>query len=159
MARSCTKRLIELNEFQAANTILVYMSYNGEMMTDYIIDEAKRQKKLVAVPTVLGEEMEFFAFCSKEELVPDKHGILEPIPNDQTKIEGNQALIIMPGVAFDEQKNRVGYGGGFYDRYLEKHPNLKKIAIAYEFQVMDSVPAEEFDQRLDCIITEERVIF
>lgn len=159
MARNCTKRLIELDAFQAASTILVYMSYNGEMMTDYIIDEARRQKKLVAAPTVLGKEMEFFTFSSKEELVPDKHGILEPIPNNQTKIGDNEALIIMPGVAFDEQKNRVGYGGGFYDRYLEKHQNLKKIAIAYEFQVIDSVPAEEFDQRPDYIITEEKVIF
>lgn len=159
MARNCTKRLIELDAFQAASTILVYMSYNGEMMTDYIIDEARRQKKLVAAPIVLGKEMEFFTFSSKEELVPDKHGILEPIPNNQTKIGDDEALIIMPGVAFDEQKNRVGYGGGFYDRYLEKHQNLKKIAIAYEFQVIDSVPAEEFDQRPDCIITEERVIF
>lgn len=159
MARNCTKRLIELDAFQAASTILVYMSYNGEMMTDYIIDEARRQKKLVAAPTVLGKEMEFFTFYSKEELVPDKHGILEPVPNDKTKIRDGEALMIMPGVAFDEQKNRVGYGGGFYDRYLEKHQKLKKIAIAYEFQVIDFVPTEEFDQRPDCIITEERVIF
>lgn len=159
MARSCTKRLIEQEAFQTARTVLIYMSYNGEMMTDYIIDEARRQGKIVAAPTVLEKEMEFFTFSSKKELVLDKHGILEPIPNEQTKIKEEKALIIMPGVAFDEKKNRVGYGGGFYDRYLEKHQNLKKIAIAYEFQIVDFVPTDEFDKRPDCIITEDRVIF
>ncbi|MGN0464727.1 MAG: 5-formyltetrahydrofolate cyclo-ligase [Lachnospiraceae bacterium] len=159
MAKNCTKRLIQTKEFQAAKTILIYISYNGEMMTDYIIDEARRQNKIVAAPTVLGREMEFFTFSSKEELVKEKHGILEPIPSEKTKIREEEALIIMPGVAFDEEKNRVGYGGGFYDKYLQKHPNLKKIAIAYEFQIVDFVPTDEFDQKPDCIITEERVIF
>lgn len=159
-ARACTKRVIELEAFQNAKVILVYMSYNGEMMTDYLIDEARRQKKIVAAPTVLGEEMEFYTFSSKEELSPDKHGILEPVAHEEKKVkqEEKEILLIMPGVAFDEEKNRVGYGGGFYDRYLKKHPKLQKIAIAYEFQVINSVPSEEFDQKPEWIVTEKRVI-
>lgn len=159
LARACTKRVLELEMFQTAKTILVYMSYNGEMMTDYLIDEARKRGKIVAAPTVLGENMEFYAFSSEEEFVADRHGILEPIPSEEKKVKDEEGLIIMPGVAFDEQKNRVGYGGGFYDRYLKEHPRLQKIAIAYDFQVMDSVPTEEFDEKADWIVTEKRVIF
>lgn len=66
--------------------------------------------------------------------------------------------MILPGVAFDEKKHRVGYGGGFYDRYLEKHPTLTKIAFAFEFQIFDSVPSESFDRQPEKIITEKRII-
>ncbi len=175
-AKRCTKQLISMSEFKEAKVILVYMSYNGEMMTDYIIEEARRQKKIVAAPTVLGKEMEFYQFEKKEELVKDRHGILEPIPCEEKQVfhrvnttkavdmeidmedMEKDTLLIMPGVAFDVQRNRVGYGGGFYDRYVQKHQNLKKIAIAYQFQVIESVPAEAFDERPDWIVTEKGIV-
>lgn len=159
-AKACTKKVLEMEVFQKAKAILVYLSYQGEMMTDYLIDEARRQGKVVAAPTVLGQEMEFYTFSSREELFPERHGILEPVANEERKIsqKDEETLVIMPGVAFDEERNRVGYGGGFYDRYFKRHPNLSKIAIAYEFQIIDFVPAEEFDEKPDWIVTEDRVI-
>ncbi len=165
-AKKCTEQLIAMKEFKEANIVLVYMSYNGEMMTDYIIEEARKQKKIVAAPTVIGKEMEFYRFEKSEELVKDRHGILEPVPSEEKEVfyiedtadvEKNM-LLIMPGVAFDVHRNRVGYGGGFYDRYVQKHQNLKKIAIAYQFQVVEAVPAEHFDKRPDCIVTEKGIV-
>ena len=68
------------------------------------------------------------------------------------------ALIIMPGLAFDEKKNRIGYGGGFYDKYLERHPGLFKVALAYDFQIYKKLETEQFDIRPDIIVTDKRVI-
>lgn len=157
-AMLCARRLFELAAFQKAKTVCVYMSYNGELDTKEIIKEARRQGKTVAAPKVQGRQMEFYTFESEEEMERDRHGILEPVPNENNKVDDEQALLIMPGVAFDEQRNRIGYGGGFYDRYIQTHPTMKKIAVAYDFQIVEHVPADFFDQKPDTIVTDKRVI-
>ena len=89
-------------------------------------------------------------------MVPGAYGILEPDTKDLMKEQ--KALILMPGLAFDEEKNRIGYGGGFYDKYLEKHPDFFKVALPYDFQIYKKLNTEQFDIKPDIIVTDQRVI-
>lgn len=153
---ACFKRVISLPEWKNAECILIYVSYNHEMGTELLIEEAFRLGKMVASPKVEGSVMNFYVYETKKELVKSKRGILEPVPNDK-KIPDN-ALMIMPGVAFDKDRNRVGYGGGYYDKYSALHSYVKKIAIAYDFQILEHVPSDIYDIKPDRIITETRMI-
>jgi 5-formyltetrahydrofolate cyclo-ligase len=91
-------------------------------------------------------------------LIISSKGISEPLPERRVVYEG--ALMILPGLAFDKSGARIGYGGGFYDRFLEKYPESAscKISLAYDFQVYDQLEIEDFDERVDGIITEKRII-
>lgn len=110
----------------------------------------------VLVPKVYGRDMKFHRITALSELKPGKYGILEP---DNTDIcEPKQGLMIMPGLAFDKEHHRAGYGGGFYDRYLEQHPAFYKAAVAFSFQIVDHIETERYDLKPDCIITEQAVL-
>lgn len=157
----CTKRLTKSSEWKKADTILTYISYNREMSTYPLMEQAWKEGKRVAAPRVEGDKMEFYLFHSWEELSKSEMGILEPIGKEQITEElvtPQKALMIMPGVAFDEKKNRIGYGGGFYDRYLMEHPRYQRIAIAYDFQILSDFETESFDIRPHMILTESRTI-
>lgn len=151
-----TKRLTALHEFQEAEKILVYADYNHEVMTGFLIEEAWRAGKEVAVPKVVGKEMVFYKLENFSQLEPGYFGI--PEPSKEEIVQWENALMIMPGVAFDRQKHRVGYGGGFYDRFLEKHPDLTRIAVAFSFQMLPEVPAEPTDICPQVIVTEKETI-
>ncbi|MDO4555192.1 MAG: 5-formyltetrahydrofolate cyclo-ligase [Lachnospiraceae bacterium] len=155
-ALSCSELLFGLKQWKNAKIILTYISYNKEMSTDLILSRAFEEGKTVAAPRVEGENMNFYIFSSKDELGKSEMGILEPLKN--TLPVDEEALMIMPGVAFDLERNRVGYGGGFYDKYLEMHPKHYKIAIAYEFQILSDFETSEFDLKPDLIVTESRII-
>ena len=105
--------------------------------------EAWKLGKSVWFPRVEGSEMNFYLVEQKEDLQPGAYGILEP--TGEYKADGYDGLLIMPGVAFDEECHRIGYGGGFYDKYLEKHPDLHTIAVAFELQMYRELPFEEHD--------------
>ena len=100
--------------------------------------------------------MIFYKLTDFSQLEPGYFGIPEPARGEIAEWEN--ALMIMPGVAFDKQNHRVGYGGGFYDRYLEKHPALKRIAAAFEFQILPEVPTEPTDISPEIIVTEKQCI-
>ena len=160
-ALCCTNRLMKRQEWKEAEVILSYISYNREMSTYLLIEQAWKEGKKVAAPRVNGEKMDFYLFDSWKELVKSKMGILEPFGKEPVT-EGiaipKNSLMIMPGVAFDEKKNRVGYGGGFYDRYLREHTKYKRIALAYEFQILSDFETESFDICPHMIVTESRII-
>lgn len=151
-----TQRVISLPEFQKASRILVYADYNHEVMTGFLIEEAWKAGKEVAVPKVDGKDMIFYKLTDFSQLEPGYFGIPEPVKGEAVQWE--DALMLMPGVAFDRENHRVGYGGGFYDRYLEKHPGLKRIALAFEFQMMAQVPTEPTDISPEIIVTEKQCI-
>ena len=106
-------------------------------------------------PRVEGSEMNFYLVEQKEDLQPGAYGILEP--TGEYKADGYDGLLIMPGVAFDEECHRIGYGGGFYDKYLEKHPDLHTIAVAFELQMYRELPFEEHDIKPEKVITEKHI--
>ncbi len=142
--------------FVCEKDVYLYVDCKGEAGTGKIMAEAFQRGKNVWVPRVTGNSMHFYRIRGLAELRPGTYGILEPAGME--KADGKQGLILMPGVAFDQQCHRVGYGGGYYDRFLEQHGNLRRMAIAFEFQVMDKVPFEEHDVCPEVLITERRII-
>ena len=150
-----TDQVLKLSEFMKANHILAYADYNHEVMTRYIIEEAWKAGKEVAVPKVVGKDMVFYRLTDFSQLEPGYFGIPEPVRGEIVKWE--DALMVMPGVAFDPENNRVGYGGGFYDRFLEKHPDITRLAVAFDFQILDLVPTEPTDICPQIIVTQSKV--
>ena len=151
------QKIFSLNEYKTCRLLLSYASYRNETDTSYIIQKALSDGKEVALPKIEGRRMVFYKIQSPDDLKPGTMGIPEP-PKGRTA-DGEEALMIMPGIAFDRQLHRIGYGGGFYDRYLSVHTNLFCIAIAYSFQVLGSVPFEETDIRPQMLVTEQEIIF
>ena len=119
-----------------------------------------RLGKRTAVPKVTGERrMEFYYISSMEELSPGYRGIPEPEGRAGTEaVPAKDALIILPGAAFDRMGNRLGYGGGFYDTYLASHPQAGRAAIAFSVQIAERIPSGPYDIRPDIIFTEKEMI-
>ena len=150
-------KLIKQEEFLSAQMILCYVSFGKEVDTHKIINYAFQNSKRVAVPKVLEKRrLEFYEIQSLDELNPSKLGILEPVSKVPIAYEeGLNYTMIMPGVAFDKDLHRIGYGGGYYDRYLERYSkeDIKTLALAYDFQIYDYIPTEVHDYRPKKVIT------
>ena len=129
-SRRLTKQVLKLPQFLQADRIMAYADYNHEVMTRFIIEEAWKAGKEVAVPKVVGKDMIFYRLTDFSQLAPGYFGIPEPVGSEA--VDWEDALMIMPGVAFDRENHRVGYGGGFYDRFLEKHPHIKRHQTVYK---------------------------
>ena len=150
------ERFRQLSAYKDASLLLAYVDAKREVETRLLMRCAWDDGKKVAVPRVDGDGiMHFYYLRSLKDLEPGAFGIMEPRA-DCRICEPEEGLLLMPGVAFDEQGHRVGYGGGYYDRYLEKHPHLIHIALAFEFQIFPEVPSEKHDICPDLIVTENR---
>lgn len=152
-SRLITQRVTALPAFRNAEQVLAYADYNHEVVTRFLIEEAWKAGKQVAVPKVSGKDMIFYKLEDFSQLEPGYYGIPEPARGEI--VEWEDALMIMPGVAFDKENHRVGYGGGFYDRFLEKHPRVQRVAVAFSFQILPEVPVEPTDIFPQIIVTEK----
>ena len=139
--------------FRKTDAILAYIDTQNELPTGEILAAAFREGKTIAVPRVAGETMDFYVISSTEDLEPGSFGILEPKASCPP-YAGGPALMLVPGVAYDYGGHRIGYGGGFYDRYLAEHPEHETLGLAYGFQVYPLLPAEETDQSVGDVLTE-----
>ena len=150
--------LFESPEYAAAENVFVYVSYNQEVITDGIIQQSIRDGKSVFVPRINNDNiMEFYRIISMEDdLKPGKFGIYEPVGD--CRDDSRKGLMVMPGLAFDRDFHRIGYGGGYYDRYLACENCMVKAAVAFEFQILEEVPHDEFDISPDMIITENHIL-
>lgn len=137
--------------YQAASTIYGYLPYNQEVRTVPMLQRALDDGKRVAVPKVYGEEMRFIYLEDLTQVSKGYAGIPEPIA-DAPVAEDKQALVLMPGLAFDPQGHRIGYGGGFYDRFLAQEPHHPTLALCYEFQMQAHLDTEEFDIPVDTVL-------
>ncbi len=152
------KKIESLGQFQAAHAVFLYMDLPGEVQMRGLIEACLRAGKKVAVPRVEGREMRFYRIESFDHLVQGKMDILEPDPGNCPCLdEEEDALMILPGLAFDRSLHRVGYGGGFYDRYLEEHRKHMTVAVAFECQVFDGVPSDERDICPRMLVTEKEI--
>ncbi len=148
--------------YKNASVILPYLAYNTEIKTDEIIKRAWADKKTVAVPRVTGEgQMDFFEIDSFDQIESGFCGIPEPKAEVNKIPQFKKALMIMPGLAFGKDHTRIGYGGGYYDRYIEKAEEkgieITKIALAYDFQLFDTLEVEEHDKKVDCIVAAKEI--
>lgn len=141
--------------FLEADAIYCYVDYRREVGTRAIIEHAWKTGKKVAAPKVNGDWMEFYYMESFADLTEGFKGILEP-KHKQLACDEN-VLVIMPGAAFDAKCNRIGYGKGYYDKFLSTHPHYKTLAIAFELQMVDTIPADAYDVCPNIIITEEKI--
>ena len=149
------ERLYETVQYRAASSLYAYLSFNQEVRTNPIIEQAWADDKRVAVPKVVGDGMVFIWIDSFDNLAPQgAFHIMEPVENGPVASD-ESALILMPGLAFDPEGRRVGYGGGYYDRYLAAQPHHPTVALCYDFQLFDHLDVEEHDVLVDVILTDK----
>ena len=146
------KLLRDSSCYQQARTIYFYLPYNQEVRTVPMLQQALLDGKKVAVPKVFGDEMEFIYIQDLSGIGEGYMGIPEPVA-DGPVAHDETALILMPGLAFDPQGHRIGYGGGFYDKYLAKEPNHPTVALCYAFQMLPHVDTQEFDIPVDQVFS------
>lgn len=150
-ARLCDAFLAS-EAYRAARSVYVYLPYNQEVRTWRIVEAALRDGKRVAVPKVYDEHMRFLWLDDVSRLAPGAYGIPEPV-YDEPEADDDEALILMPGLAFDAEGHRLGYGGGFYDRYLETHPKHTLVALCYPFQLLEHLETEAHDIPVHSVIS------
>lgn len=137
--------------YQKAKTIYGYLPYNQEVRTVPMLERALKDGKKVAVPKVYGEEMKFLYLDDLNAVAKGYSGIPEPIA-DEPVAHDETALVLMPGLAFDPQGHRIGYGGGFYDKFLAAEPNHPTLALCYEFQMLPKLDVEDHDIPVDTVL-------
>ena len=180
------ERFCQLDAYKDAACIYAYMSYNEEVRTMPIIEQAWTDGKRVAVPKTyasgakvnsngkaIPDFMEFIYIRSMEDCTEGYMGIPEPkdaicgideagdLDLSKAQVaEEQKVLLLMPGLAFDRTGNRIGYGGGFYDKYLHSHRDVKftTVALCFDFQVYDQIPTKAHDEKMDLIISPDEVI-
>ncbi len=170
-----TESLLGTSEYSEAKNVLIYASMKNEVITDGIIEDALSKGKNVFCPKVTDKEkrqMTFVKIEDQDDFEKGYFGIREPVITDDSiicKDSGYNSLVIMPGVVFDRSRNRIGYGGGFYDTFLAANSKVSKIALAFDCQLYegsengssDEFPCElldEHDVKPDKIITESEII-
>ena len=145
-------RLLAQNElYQKAKTFYGYLPYNQEVRTVPMLEQALRDGKRVAVPKCYGDTMKFIYLEDLSQVAPGYSKIPEPLADGPIG-DDPHALVLMPGLAFDREGHRIGYGGGFYDKFLEKEPGHPTVALCYDFQMLPHLETEEHDIPVDCVI-------
>ena len=138
-------------EYKAAKTIYGYLPYNQEVRTVPMLEQAMKDGKRVAVPKCYGEEMRFIYMDDLSKVEKGYANIPEPIADDPVA-DDPTALVLMPGLAFTEDGKRMGYGGGFYDKFLAAEPGHPTVALCYAFQMVEYIPTEDYDIPVDRVL-------
>lgn len=158
------QNILSLSQIQTAEYILCYASYKSEVKTGKLMEEFIKRGKQIYLPRVSGEEMDFYHISSPMDLTEGYKGIPEPsirCTDVFTKEIWNEnkehVVMLIPGAAFSETGARIGYGKGYYDRYLERIPCEERIALCYEMQIVKDIPVDEHDIPVSVIVTEEKI--
>lgn len=157
--RGILKSLLALPEFQAARRVFLYISFGREVDTRALIDLCRKLKKPIAAPTNLNAGRMDFALLERplSELPTGVYGIPQP-PDDAVRVTPEaDDLVVVPALCYDRERYRLGRGGGYYDRFLADCPAFK-LGLCREELVVDSVPRESHDRRVDCLVTEKNVL-
>ena len=148
------EQFLNTKQYLDAKSVYGYMPYNQEVRTVPILQRALDDGKRVAVPKVYGDEMRFIYITGFDDLENSDMGIPEPVA-DSPVADDPAALVLMPGLAFDQQGHRIGYGGGFYDKFLAAEPNHPTVALCYDFQMMPQLETDVFDIPVDLVLWAE----
>ena len=150
-SRKLAERFLALEAYRKAKTLYGYLPYNQEVRTVPILEQALADGKQVAVPKIYDDEMRFIYLTDLSQVETGYAGIPEPIA-DGPIADDPTALVLMPGLAFDREGHRIGYGGGYYDKFLSAEPTHPTVALCYAFQMVEELPTEEFDIPVDCVL-------
>ena len=148
-----TEKFLQTEFYRDCESVYAYLSYNQEVRTAALIRRAIQDGKRVAVPKVYGDEMRFIWLDDPDQVAPGAYNIPEPIA-DAPVADDKTALVLMPGLAFDLEGHRLGYGGGFYDRFLAEETEHKLVALCYGFQLLDHLETEAHDIPVDLVIAD-----
>lgn len=153
--------LLSMPEVYAAHTVMLYLDFRGEPTSEAMIRWGLAAGKRICAPKTIVEERRLIPLRIEDpdDLISGAYGIREPRDSEEARVEIEAIdTVILPGVGFDRRGGRLGYGGGYYDRFLPKlRPDVVKIAVAYELQVLPEVPLEPHDTKLDALVTEAGV--
>ena len=138
-------------QYKEAKTIYGYLPYNQEVRTVPMLEQAMRDGKRIAVPKCHGDEMRFIYMDDLSKVEKGYANIPEPIADDPVA-DDKTALVLMPGMAFTKDGKRMGYGGGFYDKFLAAEPDHPTVALCYDFQMVEDLPTEDYDIPVDCVL-------
>ena len=160
-SRAIVKRLTELDQIRRASTLMVYLGFGSEVLADDLIRWGWGEGKRIAVPFCRPASRELIA-CRIEgfdELECGHYGIREPKAGLIRAVpQGEIDAVVIPAVAFDRQGHRLGYGGGYYDRFLPGAPRAERIGIAFARQIVAEIPADLHDVTMDRIVTDREII-
>lgn len=158
-SKSIGQKLFELDYYKKSKAIFTYVNMGNEVQTKDIIYQAFVDQKIVAVPKIIkaSRKMIFVKINSLEELSLGHFNVLEPLESDEI-ISDDDTLFLVPGAVFDSNGYRIGYGGGYYDKYLSTCKALCTTGLAYDFQLVERIAAQEYDQAVNLVITENRLL-
>jgi 5-formyltetrahydrofolate cyclo-ligase len=164
-ARLIMDRIVKMTQFQSADIIFIYVDFRSEVVTRPLIDHILKCGKKVVVPVTLIKEKDLLPVLITDpdkELAPGYCSIPEPIVDIRCKQMISPDIIdiiFLPGSVFDERGGRMGYGGGYYDRFVSvKAPQALRVGLAHELQMVKRAPLQDHDEFLDFIVTEERIV-
>ena len=143
--------LADTQQYRQANTLYGYLPYNQEVRTTPMLERALQEGKRVAVPKIYGEEMKFIYLEDLSQVEKNAWGIPEPVL-DGPVADDPTALVLMPGLAFTKKGDRMGYGGGYYDKFLENEPDHPTVALCYDFQIVEEIPTDDYDIPVDLVL-------
>jgi 5-formyltetrahydrofolate cyclo-ligase len=150
-SKSIQEFVINSKEFRQAKVVGAYFAFGSEVTTESIIEQAKTLVKKIALPRVEEDKITFYELSSIKSLIRGRFGIMEPPPYVPiSEID----ILVVPGIAFDKTGNRLGYGKGYYDRLMSGKQTFS-IGLAYSFQLLENLPYDRYDKRLDAIASED----
>lgn len=163
LSKAVAGQLEKLPFYRQARTIMFFLSFRSEVDTREMVEDNLARGNRVLVPKAIPEKRELIPselLDYKKDLAPGVYGIPEPRQEALRPVDPRQIdLLIVPGVAFDLQGNRLGYGGGYYDRFFDRlRPGVPLVALAFELQLVEKVPVDPWDRRMDWLVTEKRTI-
>ena len=153
-AKEIYEKLRALAVYKEASVLCLYVPIQNEVDLFQYIPEFRADGKQIYLPRVNGNTMDFYAYNEQTALVEGAYHILEPDSMAQLEPEefGGSCLIVMPGAVFTKSCDRIGYGGGYYDRYLAVHPECHTVAVGYAVQIVDSIKTEQTDIKPELIL-------
>lgn len=158
-SKQIAEQLLHSSLYKECTHICVYDAFRNEVSCEYITTKALQDGKCVYLPVTdeASKTMEFYQITEDTIYREGNYGIREPEFDEKSKILQDKALILMPGLAFDQNKHRLGYGGGYYDKYLSLHKEHITVALCYNFQIVDELPYEKHDILPDYIVAESEI--
>lgn len=147
------KKLLESDLYKQAQNICLYMPIRNEVDVELIYSHHKDNTKNYYLPKTIGKDMFFYLYEGRDKLVAGAYDILEPVNEIEPDYTQN-TLVIMPGAVFTKDGGRIGYGGGYYDRFLAAHSSCYTVAVCYDFQFVSEIPTEVHDIKPQLIISD-----